>query len=98
MFTLICALQYCEQEEALRCYYLSKFWTIASNANLRQIEVGEGAIFTWSSCEIHGLRLLHDTCAPPLTSFPLTSLKLQYSQVLNSHLLRNIHFLVNKDY
>ena len=35
-------------------------------------------IFTWSSCVIHGLILLHDTSAPPLTSFPLTSLKLQY--------------------
>ena len=35
---------------------------------LKQREVGEGAIFTWSSCAIHGLRLLHDTSAPPLTS------------------------------
>ena len=46
----------------------------------------------------HGLRLLHDTSAPPLTSFPLTSLKLQYSKVLNSPLLKNIYFLVNKGY
>ena len=55
---------------------------------MRQREVGEGAIFIWSSYVIHGLRLLHDTSAPPLTSFPLTSLKLQYSQVLNSPCLK----------
>ena len=43
---------------------------------MRQREAGEGAIFTWGSCTIHGLKLLHDTSAPPLTSFPLISLKL----------------------
>ena len=37
---------------------------------MRQMEVGGGAIFffTWSSCAIPGLRLLHNTSAPPLTS------------------------------
>ena len=50
--------------------------------NKRDREVGEGAIFTWSSCAIHGLRLLHDTSAPPLTSFPLTSIGVLHYEVV----------------
>ena len=65
---------------------------------MSQGEAGEEAIFTWSICAIHGLSLLHDTSAPPLTSFPLTSLKVQHSWILNSPLPKNIYFFVNKGY
>ena len=29
------------------------------NCSMRLIEVGGGAVFTWSSCAIHGISLLH---------------------------------------
>ena len=45
---------------------------------------------------IHVPRLFHDTSAPARTSFPLTSMKLQYCYILNNPFLKNIYFLVCK--